>query len=314
MKKISYMICATLMVGAVAACGNAEDVDMDDRYVRVSAAMADSRAVAKSDFEHEDSISLFFWASDNGDLQPSPNEYIEENNPVYLNHDVWVTAKNMFWSEKEGVLHHFVGVFPYDRYLTFEDLAALPVDNSKDLLLAVKKGVKRTMDPVSLSFEHVLGKVVFNFEFKGFDGEILEISALELEGVKSMAVLDCYGAEPRLDVKEDIATLSLLPEEGLTENTCETVLIPQEDVRISLTMNGKKYTYSGDHINVEAAKVTEVNLRVNNLGEKITLTGDVTIKPWEEDGNYDFEFETVDISSSEWTVEEAGDMVIDGKD
>ena len=121
--------------------------------------------------------------------------------------------------------------------------------------------------------------------------------------MKSMAVLDCYGAEPRLDVKEDIATLSLLPEEGLTENTCETVLIPQEDVRISLTMNGKKYTYSGDRINVEAAKVTEVNLRVNNLGEKITLTGDVTIKPWEEDGNYDFEFETVDISSSEWTVE-----------
>lgn len=314
MKKISYMICAALMVGAVAACGNAEDVDMDDRYVRVSAAMADSRAVAKSDFEHEDSISLFFWASDNGDLQPLPNEYIEENNPVYLNHDVWVTAKNMFWSEKEGVLHHFVGVFPYDMYLTFEDLHALSVDNSKDLLLAVKKGVKRTMDPVSLSFEHVLGKVVFNFEFKGFDGEILEISALELERVKSSAVLNCYGLEPKLDVKNDIATLSLLPEEGLTENTCETVLIPQEDVCISLTMNGKKYTYSGDHINVEAAKVTEVNLRVNNLGEKITLTGDVTIKPWEEDGNYDFEFESVDISSSEWTVEEAGDMVIDGKD
>ena len=61
-------------------------------------------------------------------------------------------------------------------------------------------------------------------------------------------------------------------------------------MRISLTMNGKKYTYSGDRINVEAAKVTEVNLRVNNLGEKITLTGDVTIKPWEEDGNYDFEW------------------------
>lgn len=314
MKKISYMICAAFMAGAVMACGNVEDVGTDDRCVRISAAMADSRAAAKNDFGHEDSISLFFWASDNGDVMPSVKEYIAENNPVYLNHDVWVMAKNMFWSEKEGVLHHFVGVFPYDRYLTFEDLQALPVDNSKDLLLAVKKGVKRTMDPVSLSFEHVLGKVVFNFEFKGFDGEILEISALELEGVKSMAVLDCYGAEPRLDVKEDIATLSLLPEEGLTENTCETVLIPQEDVRISLTMNGKKYTYSGDRINVEAAKVTEVNLRVNNLGEKITLTGDVTIKPWEEDGNYDFEFETVDISSSEWTVEEAGDMVIDGKD
>ena len=55
--------------------------------------------------------------------------------------------------------------------------------------------------------------------------------------------------------------MSLLPEEGLTEKICETVLIPQEDVRISLTMNGKKYTYSGDRINVEAAKVTEVNLR-----------------------------------------------------
>ena len=188
-----------------------------------------------------------------------------------------------------------------DRKLSQPQLAALLCERGLDVKAhSISKWEKNVNLPNVLQFFALC--------------EILEISALELEGVKSSAVLNCYGSESKLDVKNDIATLSLLPEEGLTENTCETVLIPQEDVRISLTMNGKKYTYSGDHINVEAAKTTEVNLRVNNLGEKITLTGDVTIKPWEEDGNYDFEFETVDISSSEWTVEEAGDMVIDGKD
>ena len=59
MKKISYMICAAFMAGAVMACGNVEDVGTDDRCVRISAAMADSRAAAKNDFGHEDSISLF---------------------------------------------------------------------------------------------------------------------------------------------------------------------------------------------------------------------------------------------------------------
>lgn len=47
MKKISYMICAAFMAGAVMACGNVEDVGTDDRCVRISAAMADSRAAGK---------------------------------------------------------------------------------------------------------------------------------------------------------------------------------------------------------------------------------------------------------------------------
>lgn len=308
MKKQKYILYLIVFIPLLLSCSKDNNSCVDGNMVHIAVGMDNSRATpSKNEFVHNDSIGLFFWSADDGTTEPSSKEYISENNIVSLNYDVWVPASNMYWNSKKNAFHHFVGIYPYNKEFSFEDLSSLSIDNSEDFLLSVKKNVVKTTERVKLDFKHVLGKVIFNFEFKGFEDEVIDISALNLENVVSLATLNCYTAE--LTPHEDnISTMSLISSDGLIDNRCETVLIPQENVNISLILNNKRYTYNGDSINVKAAQCTKVNLRVNNLGEKITLSGNVNIIPWENGGKYDFELESKSISPSDWNEDNVGDI------
>lgn len=153
------------------------------------------------------------------------------------------------------------------------------------LLVAVQTGtdgagLKASGNPVPLTFDHVMAKLVVNLNFRGQWGGTPEVTAVKLVSVAAHATVDYLSKTVTGTDRQDIALPGSTPADGYALGYT-SVMIPQTGFNtISVAIAGQNYTYTHPtDIPLVRGEYTTVNLIV---GRNSIELGSVTVNDWKE--------------------------------
>lgn len=192
----------------------------------------------------------------------------------------------MLWKNMKDE-HYFIGVYPKNA-VSVADLSAADYtlnvgdQEASDLLLATElHGKIAENNPVSLTFDHAMAKVIIKLSFRNqWDETGKTVEKVELRNVATDAKVNYLTKVVTFGSNREAALA--LPEIE-TDTRYESIIIPQSGVNtIVVTVksegNSKGYTYTNTtDFNFESGKVTTINLIVGR--NQIDL-GDVMINNW----------------------------------
>lgn len=247
-----------------------------DNLTRVSA-----NADGSQKFDTNDQISVYAWTGD-ATVIPAAADRVVDNAINTYNGYKWVAQPQMLW--KDNVTpHYFIGIYPHTDS-SISDFTSLPytLDSSNqtasDLLIATNTtGLVNTGNSVPLLFQHVMSRVVLNFNFRTqFEGHP-NVQKVVLKDAICNATVNCLTSAVTLGTnKADISIPATT-----TAGQYASVVIPQSGIRtIVITIDNKDYTYTHtEDISVQHGKNTTINLNVGK--DEITLAS-VDINDWQK--------------------------------
>ena len=233
-----------------------------------------------------DEISIYAWTGSK-DVAPSIADRVVDNAINKLGSDKkWVATPQMLWKNMKDE-HYFIGVYPKNA-VSVADLSAADYtlnvgdQEASDLLLATElHGKIAENNPVSLTFDHAMAKVIIKLSFRNqWDETGKTVEKVELRNVATDAKVNYLTKVVTFGSNRESALA--LPEIE-TDTRYESIIIPQSGVNtIVVTVksegNSKGYTYTNTtDFNFESGKVTTINLIVGR--NQIDL-GDVMINNW----------------------------------
>ena len=279
-----YMAMATVASLAAYSCSSNEEPaeKQDPVYITVNTMIgAASRTVTQDDgteaFADGDVISAYAWT---GSGTTVPNDLVVNNSLNTLTKGTWVANPQMLWQNMTAS-HYFLGVYPARQITNFTadtfTLGASASDN--DILVAVNNsGLAATQNPVTLTFNHIMAKLVVNLTYRNqWEGLNPTVSGVVAKAAKA-ATIDYLATAP-VTATGEIADITL---DSATANAKYTaVMVPQTSFQtITVTIDGKPYTYdNGKAIALESGKITTVNLIVGR--DKISAES-VSINDWKQ--------------------------------
>lgn len=291
MKKTILFVLVGAAAMALIGCNKAQDQTQQPKYITVATNIGGMTRVATSadgsqSFEMNDEISIYAWTGSK-DVAPSIADRVVDNAINKLGSDKkWVATPQMLWKNMKDE-HYFIGVYPKNA-VSVADLSAADYtlnvgdQEASDLLLATElDGKVAENNPVSLTFDHMMAKVIIKLSFRNqWDetGKIVE--KVELRNVATEAKVNYLTKVVTFGSNREAALA--LPE-IVTDTRYESIIIPQSGVNtIVVTVksegNSKDYTYTNTtDFNFESGKVTTINLIVGR--NQIDL-GDVMINNW----------------------------------
>ena len=290
-KTILYLALAGVTAMILAGCNKEHGQAEQPEFITVSTNIGDMTRVSTADdgtqnFEVGDEISVYAWTGDKN-VAPAAADRVVDNSVNKLGSEAkWVATPQMRWKNMKDE-HYFIGVYPKDAAsvadLTSADYT-LNVDDQEasDLLIATElKGMVADNNPVPLTFDHAMAKVVINLTFRNqWDVVGKAVEKVELENVAMDAKVNYLtkavtsGADRKAELGIPVIT---------ADTKYESIIIPQTGVNtvvISVKSEGVTktfpYVHSGDFV-FEAGKVTTINLIVGR--NQIDL-GNVSINNW----------------------------------
>ena len=173
MMKSMLSVAAALLV--LAACTNDHEPGYAPaKEIRVNASIGQMTRVTtdgdESVFETGDRISVYAWLGAADDAQ----QLVVDNSVNTLGDDgTWTASPQMLWANSSSA-HYFLGIYPVQEV---SDLKAMnyvltPEDQeASDLLYAMNagtenKGITPTNTPVTLTFNHLMSKLIVNLNFR----------------------------------------------------------------------------------------------------------------------------------------------------
>lgn len=228
--------------------------------------------VTDVDFEDGDQIGL--------SIQKGAEMYSEN---VLMTYSGNVFSSSLVWYPETEVTSDFIAYYPYDE-AGMPSSFSVESDQSSgisvsDLVVAVKKDVKPSSEPVLMTFKHLLSKIILNITNETGS----EISAVFLAGSKLTADLSLVNQlvtvsqdAPMEDIKAmpieagSRYALIVIPQEAaftLSVSTADSKVYTQELESVSLKQGGQ-YTIT--------AKLTEAS------GLQIKIAGEV--EGWTDEG------------------------------
>lgn len=240
-------------------------------------------------FEVGDEISVYAWTGDKNvaPVAPAAADRVVDNSINKLGTGAkWVATPQMLWKNMIDE-HFFIGVYPKDASsvadLTAADYTLNVADQeASDLLIAKEfSGLVASNNPVNLTFDHVMAKVVVNLDFRNqWDDTGKDVEKVEFKNVATTAKVNylTLAVTPGTDRASELA----IPE-VTDDKKFESIFIPQDGVNtvvITVKSNGnsKGYTYTHtSDFKFEAGKVTTINLIV---GRNSIELGTVKINNW----------------------------------
>ena len=285
MKKIQFLALAAMTL-ALGACNNDDDMVVTGEKITVDASIGTMTRVTTignaSSFEANDQISVYAWT---GAADEVPADRVVDGAVNTYDGTKWTATPQMLWADMVTE-HYFLAVYPSHTITDFKaDPYTLDVDNqmTSNLLIAVNNGgLKAQNNPVQLTFDHAMAKLVVNLHFRNQWGKTPEITSVVLEGYTEATVdymaKTVTGTETgKIALKEATAAENF-------ELAYSSIVIPSTDTRtIVITIDGDEYIYSHpEYIPLKSGQFTTINL---NVGRDAITFDNVTINEWESQGD-----------------------------
>lgn len=286
MKKMLSVAAALL---ALTACTNDhEPGNAPAKYITVSASVGPmTRTVTDgvtTTFVPDDRISVYAWT---GSADAVPSALVVDNSVNTFDGSAWTADPQMLWADMSSA-HYFLGIYPERDVTNFTtDGYTLDVadQEASDLLVAVQtgtdgEGLKASGNPVPLTFEHVMAKLVVNLNFRDQWGGTPEVTAVKAVLAAASATVDYLSKTLTGVDRRDINLPGSTPADGYALGYA-SVMIPQTGFNtISVSIAGLYYTYTHPtDIPLVRGEYTTVNLIVGR--DRIEL-GSVTVNDWKE--------------------------------
>lgn len=177
--------------------------------------------------------------------------------------------------------HFFIGVYPSNAQsianLEESDFEVNANLEESDLLVATNlNGIKAQANPVSLTFDHLLAKIIVNLEFRnqwGADGP--EVASVTLDDVATKCKVNYL--QKTVVAGTERGTFALA--EVKANQSYASIVVPQSGIKtIKVNINGRDYVYQHDtDIDFEGGKYTIINLTV---GRNELSLGSIVINDW----------------------------------
>lgn len=290
MMKKMLSVAAALLV--LAACTNDHEPGYAPaKEIRVNASIGQMTRVTtdgnESAFETGDRISVYAWLGTADDAK----QIVVNNSVNTLGDDgTWTASPQMLWANSSSA-HYFLGIYPVQEV---SDLKAMnyvltPEDQeASDLLYAMNagtenKGITPTNTPVTLTFNHLMSKLIVNLNFRSQWAETPVVESVTAVAKTEGSVNFLSGEiTPQGDNKAiDIPALAT----PAANYACSFagIMLPQQsgfyEIQIKVKDIDQPYIYdTGAPIRMETGKYTTVNLTLGRDG--ITLDKDITITDW----------------------------------
>ncbi|MBR4772678.1 MAG: fimbrillin family protein [Bacteroidales bacterium] len=284
-KTVQLAILSAAALLMVAACNKetGKDSGADAKYITVQASIAQTKVAVSGNssfFETGDAISLYAWTG--SDAVVADEKVVDGVVNTLQGDGSWTPAVQMKWADMVTP-HYFIGLYPTR---TVSDFKADPftVDNTdyvaSDLLVARNlAGLKATQNPVSLTFDHAMAKLLVNLNFRNQWDETPAITSCEATAAGSCTI-DYLAGTYAVAGQSAVALTAKEAAEGYARSF-SGIMIPQQGFRsVTITIAGQAYVYTHtEDIALEAGKYTILNLIVGR--NKIEI-GEVSINDWTE--------------------------------
>lgn len=273
------------MVCVLGSCNNGEkDPVTNDasEYITISTNILTRVAVAENgsqEFENGDKISVYAWTGSKASV-PDISQRVVDNAINTLAGGTWQAVPQMLWKNMSDE-HFFIGVYPSNAQsianLEESDFEVNANLEESDLLVATNlNGIKAQANPVSLTFDHLLAKIIVNLEFRnqwGADGP--EVASVTLDDVATKCKVNYL--QKTVVAGTERGTFALA--EVKANQSYASIVVPQSGIKtIKVNINGKDYVYQHDtDIDFEGGKYTIINLTV---GRNELSLGSIVINDW----------------------------------
>lgn len=290
-KTILYLALVGAVAMALPSCNKERSESQKPEYITVSTNIGGmtrvtTNASGEQVFEVGDEISVYAWTGDSTKAPAAADRVVDNSINKLEAGPKWVATPQMLWKNMVDE-HFFIGVYPKDASsvadLTAADYTLNVADQeASDLLIATEfTGKIATTNPVPLTFNHVMAKVIVNLDFRNqWDVVGKDVEKVEFKNVATTAKVNYL----TLAVTPSTNRESLLAIPEVTDDVkYESIFIPQNGVNnIVITVksegNSKDYTYTrSSDFKFEAGKVTTINLIV---GRNQIELGTVKINNW----------------------------------
>ena len=273
------------MVCVLGSCNNGEkDPVTNDasEYITISTNILTRVAVAENgsqEFENGDKISVYAWTGSKASV-PDISQRVVDNAINTLAGGTWQAVPQMLWKNMSDE-HFFIGVYPSNAQsianLEESDFEVNANLEESDLLVATNlNGIKAQANPVSLTFDHLLAKIIVNLEFRnqwGADGP--EVASVTLDDVATKCKVNYL--QKTVVAGTERGTFALA--EVKANQSYASIVVPQSGIKtIKVNINGRDYVYQHDtYIDFEGGKYTIINLTV---GRNELSLGSIVINDW----------------------------------
>ena len=285
MKKYLFNMALALMVCVLGSCNNGEkDPVTNDasEYITISTNILTRVAVAENgsqEFENGDKISVYAWTGSKASV-PDISQRVVDNAINTLAGGTWQAVPQMLWKNMSDE-HFFIGVYPSNAQsianLEESDFEVNANLEESDLLVATNlNGIKAQANPVSLTFDHLLAKIIVNLEFRnqwGADGP--EVASVTLDDVATKCKVNYL--QKTVVAGTERGTFALA--EVKANQSYASIVVPQSGIKtIKVNINGRDYVYQHDtDIDFEGGKYTIINLTV---GRNELSLGSIVTNDW----------------------------------
>lgn len=285
MKKYLFNMALASMVCMLGSCNNGEkDPVTNDasEYITISTNILTRVAVAENgsqEFENGDKISVYAWTGSKASV-PDISQRVVDNAINTLAGGTWQAVPQMLWKNMSDE-HFFIGVYPSNAQsianLEESDFEVNANLEESDLLVATNlNGIKAQANPVSLTFDHLLAKIIVNLEFRnqwGADGP--EVASVTLDDVATKCKVNYL--QKTVVAGTERGTFALA--EVKANQSYASIVVPQSGIKtIKVNINGRDYVYQHDtDIDFEGGKYTIINLTV---GRNELSLGSIVINDW----------------------------------
>ncbi len=283
-RNLTLIAIAALMLGA---CNNDKDIPVAaGNCITVDASINSTRVVTTgnaSTFEDGDQISVFAWT---GVANEVPADRVVDGAINTYDGTKWTATPQMLWKDMVSE-HYFLAVYPSHTITDFKaDPYTLDDDNqmASDLLIAVNNGgVKALNNPVHLTFDHAMAKLVVNLHFRNQWGGTPDVESVKLEGYTT-AEVDYMAKTVTGKTTGDVDLVKQAQAPINFELSYASIAIPSTDTKtIRISIDNMDYVYNHDsYIPLQRGRFTTINLNVGRDG--VTLAN-VTISDWESQGD-----------------------------
>ena len=273
------------MVCVLGSCNNGEkDPVTNDasEYITISTNILTRVAVAENgsqEFENGDKISVYAWTGSKASV-PDISQRVVDNAINTLAGGTWQAVPQMLWKNMSDE-HFFIGVYPSNAQsianLEESDFEVNANLEESDLLVATNlNGIKAQANPVSLTFDHLLAKIIVNLEFRnqwGADGP--EVASVTLDDVATKCKVNYL--QKTVVAGTERGTFALA--EVKANQSYASIVVPQSGIKtIKVNINGRDYVYQHDtDLDFEGGKYTIINLTV---GRNELSLGSIVINDW----------------------------------
>lgn len=285
----SSFLAATIAVGLLGACSNDNDNEgaKHSKYITVSTSIGQMTRVTTLEngsqaFAEGDEISIYAWTGDAATI-PAAGDRVVNNSINKLTAGAWVATPQMLWKNTTDA-HYFLSIYPATTE-PLADLTAVPYtldpnnEEKSDMLVATNlTGLKNSVAPVPLVFDHMMGRMIVSLSFRNQFGGTPTVQSVKVKDMATRATVNCL-AKSVAPVAGNTIDLTLPHLAGTQQYA--SVAIPGSGARsIVIDIDGKDYTYTHpSDIAIETGKLTTVSLIV---GRDSVSLGSVSINTWEQ--------------------------------